>query len=227
LFKIYLMDPEFITYQQFNDIALANELAVLLEEHNISYLVEEEALTFDPSFAYNGNTRSFAVKIKSADFELANELLKENANESLGDVEKDYYLFAFTDDELTDVVTKADEWNAFDVQLARKLLAERGKAISDDELEAIEEKRIEELKVPEPPQTSWIIIGYIVAFFGGLFGIFIGWHLFTYKKTLPDGERVFDYNERDRKHGKRIFYISIVVLAICIIYRLIPVFTGD
>ncbi len=66
------------------------------------------------------------------------------------EIGKDYYLYSFTDDELMEVITKADEWSPFDVVLARKILAEKGKSISDEAIKAINEKRIEELKAPEP-----------------------------------------------------------------------------
>ncbi|MDB5091418.1 MAG: hypothetical protein JWR09_5412 [Mucilaginibacter sp.] len=222
------MDPEFITYQKFNDIALANELAELLEEHGINYRVEEDSLTFNPSFNLNDElSKEYAVKISAGDFEQVNELLKQDASEQIGDVEKDYYLFDFSDDELKDVVAKADEWNAFDVQLARKLLAERGHAISDAEIAKIEGKRIEELKATEPSQTWWIFVGYVFALAAGVLGFFIGWHLWTYKKTLPNGERVYQYSESDRRQGKIIFYLSFVALACAFAYRLLPPFLGN
>jgi hypothetical protein len=214
------MDPEFITYQKFNDMALAYELSELLEVHGINYRVEEDSLTFNPSFNLNDElSKEYAVKISAGDFEQVNELLKQDANEHIGDVEKDYYLFDFSDDELKDVVAKADEWNACDVQLARKLLADKGKAVSDDEIAAFEEKRIEELKVTEPSQTGWIVIGYIFSLLGGILGVFIGWYLKSSKKTLPNGERVYEYSERDRWHGTVIFYISIAALTLSVIYR--------
>jgi hypothetical protein len=213
------MEPEFITYQKFNDVALANQLADLLTEHNINNFIEEQDLVFNPAFSYS-DTKEYAVKVQPEDFERINDLLKQDASESIAEVEPDYYLLSFTNEELKDVVIKADEWSAFDVQLARKLLAERGHAVSDEEIEVIEEKRIEELRQPDKPQTSWIIVGYLAALLGGVFGIFIGWHLKSYKKTLPDGERVYEYSERDRWHGAIIFYLSIVLMILGILYRL-------
>ena len=214
------MEPEFITYQKFNDVALANHLSDLLTEHNISNYIEEEDMVFNPAFSYT-DTKEYVVKVQPEDFERINDLLKRDANENIAEVEPDYYLLSFTNEELKDVITKADEWNAFDVQLARKLLTERGNAISDDEIEKTEEKRIEDLKVPEPSQSTWVIMGYIIAigclampFFISVIGLFIGWHLFSHKKTLPNGEQVFAYNDMDRKHGKRIFYIGIAVFLI-------------
>ena len=220
----YPMESEFITYQRFNDIALANELASLLEEYHVKYFLEEEVQSFDPSFAYN-KTKGYVVKVRSTDFEQVNLLLNEDAKESLGQVEKDYYLFDFSNAELLDVVTKADEWNAFDVQLARKLLAEKGHAISDAEIDKIEKKRIEELKATEPSQTWWIFVGYVFALAAGVLGFFIGWHLWTYKKTLPNGERVYQYSESDRRQGMIIFYLSFVALAFAFAYRLLPAFS--
>jgi len=120
-----------------------------------------------------------------------------------------------------EVVTKADEWSPFDVVLARKILADRGKEISDESIEKIHEKRIEEMRKPDPPQTQWITLGYILAFLGGVLGIFIGWHIYTFKKTLPDGERVYGYTEHDRKQGKIIMWLSGVIFALAIIVRVV------
>jgi len=221
------MEPEFITYQKFDDLALANALAEQLDSHQIKYVIVEESFSFDPSFAMNNALKEYAVKIRSEDFEQANQLLKQDEEIEVTEIGKDYYLFTFTDDELMEVIARADEWSPFDFVLARKILAERSKAMTDDTIAAIEEQRIEELKVPEPPQTLWIIIGYIFAALGGVLGIFVGWHIANYKKTLPDGERVYEYSDSDRRHGKIIFYIAIVVTAIAVIYKVIPVFEDN
>lgn len=221
------MEPEFITYRKFNDAALANELAGLLDEHHIPYFIQEETSGFDPSLVMSNATVDYAVKIKSEDFEKVNQLQKDFEGKNIEGVEKDYYLFSFTDDELMEVLTKADEWSAFDVVLARKILTERGKNISDADLTAIHEKRIEELKEPETGQPTWIILGYILALMGGVLGLFIGWHLKTHKKTLPDGQKVYAYTEQDRWHGKVIFYLAIAGTIVGIIYKIWPAFKSD
>jgi hypothetical protein len=214
------MEPDFITYQRFNDIALANNLADILQRHNITYTIEEESLTFNPTFVLNNElANEYAVKIKSEDFEQVNQLLVEEETTNIDEVEADYYLFKFTNDELIDLITKADEWSAFDYLLAQKILTERGITINDKYLAELKEKRIEELKEPETPQTTWIVVGYMAAFLGGILGIFIGWHLLSSKKTLPNGEKVYDYNEHDRKHGRNIFYLSIIIFAIAVVIK--------
>jgi hypothetical protein len=222
------MEPEFITFQKFSDSELANNLAGLLAKHSIPYELEEDTQVFDPAFILNNPAlKDYAVKIRGGDFDRANQVLMQEESIDINEVEKDYYLFGFTDEELMEVLVKADEWSAFDNVLARKILTERGKAINEETITRLNEKRIAELRTAEPPQTSWIIIGYIAALAGGIFGIFIGWHLYTYKKTLPDGERVFDYSENDRSHGQRIFDLSIIIFVIALIYKLTLVLTAD
>jgi hypothetical protein len=220
------MEPEFITYQKFNDVELANELIAVLSENNIPYTMEEEAPVFDPSFSFKEIVTEYAVKINAGDFERVNQLLAESEKDNVNNADKDYYLFSFTNDELMEVITKADEWSAFDNQLARKIMADRGKSITDEQISRIKEERIEELKAPDAPQTSWIIIGYISAFLGGLIGIFIGWYLASYKKTLPDGQKVYGYTEHDRKQGQRIFFIGIVVFCIGIIMKVMAIYNS-
>ena len=39
------MEPEFITYQKFDDIVLAEELTDLLDENGIAYKVEERTIS--------------------------------------------------------------------------------------------------------------------------------------------------------------------------------------
>jgi hypothetical protein len=34
-------------------------------------------------------------------------------------VDKDYYLFAFSDSELIELIRKQDEWGSFDIELAK------------------------------------------------------------------------------------------------------------
>jgi len=221
------MTPNFITYQKFNDSALANDLAELLEEHQIPYFIQEETSGFDPSLVMSNAAVDYAIKVKSEDFEKVNQLRREYEAKNLDEIEKDYYLFSFTDDELMEVLNKADEWSIFDVVLARKILTERGKDISDADITAINEKRIEELKAPESGQSIWIIIGYICALMGGVLGLFIGWHLKSHKKTLPDGEKVYAYTEQDRWHGKVIFCVAILGTIVGVIYKLWPAFKSE
>jgi hypothetical protein len=107
-----------------------------------------------------------------------------------------------------------------DYQLAIKLLKERGAEMDEAAIAELNKQRLDELRKIEPPQTAWIIAGYIFAVLGGVFGIAIGWNLAHNKKTLPNGETVFNYSDSDRKHGQRIFYLAIAGLIFSVYSRI-------
>ena len=194
------MKPNLIVFKSFNDAALANELTALLEQHGIEHDIEEQELSFNPTFISNELSKDYVVRIRSEDFARVNQILNDNEIVNIEQVDKDYYLFDFSDTELIDVLAKADEWSSFDYQLARKILTDRGVTLNEQTLTNLSNKRIEELKTPEPAQSMWIFVGYLFAFMGGILGLFIGWHLSSYKKTLPNGEQIYGYSEGDRKH---------------------------
>ena len=73
---------------------------------------------------------------------------------------------------------------------------------------------------PENRINTWVIMGYLVSPFGGIFGIFIATFLINAKKTLPDGQIIYTFNERSRKHGKIILYMSSVILIGSILFFL-------
>jgi hypothetical protein len=215
------MKEEFITFERFNDQNSAKELGELIAEQNIEFLLEDNSLRFDPTFANNGFGKEYCIKLKKCDFEKANKILADKSENEIHDIDKEYYLLRFSDDELIDVISKSDEWNKFDISLAKKLLKEKGKEITPEEIEEIKRQRILELSKPEKDQKIYIILGYLAAFLGGFFGFFIGWHLLTFKKTLPNGSRIYAYSENDRKQGNQILIIGGIFLVFWIAIRIL------
>ncbi|MBL4745664.1 MAG: hypothetical protein JKY08_04790 [Flavobacteriaceae bacterium] len=131
------------------------------------------------------------------------------------------YLLQFTNEELYEILLKSDEWGDFDYSLAQKILIQRGKSIDHELLAALKKERIKDLSKPEENQKPWIIAGYIFAILGGFLGLIIGYSLMTSKKTLPDGQRINSYAEKDRKQGKYILIISACVFPIGLILKVI------
>ena len=215
------MKEEFLIFEKFNNQNLAINFGKLLEENKIEYLIENISVKFDPILSNNEFGKEFCVKLKKTDFEKADNILSEKSKTEKNEVQKDYYLFSFSDEQLIDVIVKSDEWNKFDVELARKLLNEKGKEITEQEIKEIKKQRIIELSKPEEGQNIYIIIGYICAILGGLLGLFIGWHLLTYKKTLPNGSQVYAYSENDRKQGNRIVILGGISMILWILYRIL------
>jgi hypothetical protein len=214
------MSVNFLTFQQFNDPALAENLVGLLIENKIAYQVQVEAVVANPLTAINHElTNVYLVRIDAGDFARVTQLLKERDSRDIDDVNKDYYLFDFTNDELTEILEKEDEWSSFDHELAKKILTERGVDVDIVKLTAISESRLNALRQPEKQQTTWRYLGYFFAIMGGALGVFIGWHLSFHKKTLPNGERIYAYSASDRKQGNLILYLAAFFFVLSIIFR--------
>lgn len=186
--------------------ALASDLELL----GFAPIIEDSRNYISSAFV-GASPEYFSVKLPPEEFLRAEAAMEEQAEKELAEVGEDHYLFSFTDGELLDVVYKPDEWNAFDRRLARRILTDRGVAFGTAEDETIREARLDVLAAPAPSQVTWVVVGYVLAVLGGVLGVFIGHHLATTKKTLPNGERVYTYRPEDRAHGMRIFFLGLVI----------------
>ncbi|QEE49726.1 DUF2007 domain-containing protein [Flavobacterium alkalisoli] len=204
------------TFKKFPDIIQAKELKEFLEQNGIESFVSDGKPSVDNSFG-GGIPVDYEVKIKAVDFERASLLVEERVKETLGDVDKDYYLFSFTNEELYDVLIKQDEWNEFDYLLARKLLTDRGKVIDEDLLNSLKKQRIADFTKPQPHEKTWIFAGYVFVLMGGFLGILIGYMLWESKTTLPDRRVIYTYSQKSRSHGLIIFCLGIFLSAIYIL----------
>jgi len=213
------MTEQYITFEKFSEKVEALKLAKVFSENNIDYLIEEHILDFDPLFSRNKLNDEFRIKIRKTNFEKASSLINDTPLDEKP-FSEEYYLFNFTDQELTDVISKRDEWSKFDFNLAQSILKTRGKELKQEEITLLKKQRIEDLAKPEEYNKAWVYIGYFSSLFGGLAGILIGWHLLNYKKKLPDGNHVYGYPEKDRRHGSRIVIIGAIIFLIVIIGKI-------
>lgn len=206
------MTDNFITFKRFNDSGLAMEISELLKAESILYRIEENKQFFDAAFANNASIVDISLKLMSKDFSAAQKVIGKYYEQIIDTVEKDYYLFEFTDQELLDIISKPDEWGEFDYQLALKLLSDRGKEIKPEIVDLLAEQRTKELSAQTSTSKYLIYRGYFSAIFGGIFAIFFGYDLAYSKKTLPNGEQIFTYKDEERNHGQRIIVIGITSL---------------
>lgn len=215
------MQEEYSIFKKYPTLEQAAELKELLDKEGIEAVLGDNIPPVDVTFSGTTLQHEFEVRIKPSDFVIAENLLEQKAEDLIDQVDKDYYLFNFTDEELYEILLKSDEWNEFDYTLAQKILSQRGKPIDKALLNSLKNERLKQLAQPEENQRAWIILGYVFAFLGGLLGIVIGYFLWTAKKTLPNGKKVYSYSEKDRKQGKYIFIIAMFIFPIALILRAI------
>jgi len=194
------MNNEFLPFKTFPDRETAENFADVLLQKNIAYQIEEDSLVFDPSYANNPLNKDYFLKIRQRDFPAANQAYENYFAALLDNVQEDYYLFSFSDEELKDILAKPDEWGPFDYLLAQKILSQRGITITSEERKILKERRYKELAKPENEEPSNILGYYLVSFLFFPIGIIIGWTWSYSKRSLPDGERIYAYSSEVRRH---------------------------
>lgn len=210
------MSETTFTFRSLQNEAEAAELVNLLLSGGIAAQLESAGGTIDTSFL-----TTFKVQIDPASATRAENLLIQNNEEAILVLPADYYLYAFSRQELLDVVAQAHEWNALDVMLAEKLLLEQGVVLSEKEVSVLRDEWIDELSRPEKPPTLMITIGYTCSLLGGVLGIIIGRNLMYHKKNLPNGKKIYAYSDLHRHHGKNIAIIGTTISTFIIFMRII------
>lgn len=214
------MQEDYAVFRSFTDADLAQEIAKKLAEQNVSFQLENTSSPIDPLIIGSGLDADVRLKVRVQDFEKAQRILEDYYHRQLDTIDDDYYLFAFADDELIDVVSKPDEWGELDYLLAQKILSGRGIPIESQTLVSLKQERLQTIAKPEAVERSWIFLGYFIAVVFSPVGIFFGSTLLTLKKTLPNGQRVYSYSEGTRKHGRVILAIASVLTSLWIVLRI-------
>ena len=209
--------PEYSVFKTFYAEEEAIDLLNLLNEKGINGIVEKSKILADKIFVGDITQGEIFVKLKEEDFDKANTALNEYISNNLDTISSDYYLHSFTNEELNEIIQKPDEWSNQDVIIARKLLAQRGHALTDTEIKEKATSRLQELMQPESEKPGRVVLGYLFAIVLPIYGLFYGLMMHTAKKLLPNGQRVYAYNKETRSHGLIITAIGATITGLAII----------
>lgn len=203
-------------YKLYYNREQAEAVGAVLGEAGIAYEIITTRKPFDPSYAFNNVDPDVNLMLRAEDFSTANEVLKAYYASQAETVDQQYYLFQFTDNELLDIIRKQDEWGAFDVVLAKRILNDRGIPITEEADAISNSVRIKELAQPERAPLWMLVAGYLLAFVGG-FGGFVMGRLLSASKVLPNGQRVSVYTRLAYAHGRVIMVIGGVLFTIYVL----------
>ena len=212
---------EFHKYQAFPSAEAAQPFLRLLRQHSVPFEAELDTgePVFNPAMTFGNTYSTYVVKLHGADFEWVRRL-EEDANRHLLDsLSPDHYLFGFSDVELFDLLANPAEWSNLDVILAGQLLRQRGRDVSPDAIRLLRQHRVAVDVQPERSNNGRILWGYGLALLGGVVAIFMGWELYSHKKTLHDGRQVLAHSAQDRVHGMRIMALGVVSLLFWVVVR--------
>lgn len=215
-----MSDPEYTTFKIYKNLEQAEEVAITLKKSGIDCALADNSPTVDITFANNPLQNEIQLLVRNDQLEEAAAALRASNDVSLEEVDPSHYLFEFSDKELLQILKKPENWGSFDQQLAPKILADRGVQVDVEAIEAERQERIQEMAKPEERQTMWIAVGYALAILGGIMGSAIGFYLWKTTKSLPNGQKVPAFHQKDRDQGFNIFVLSLVVIAIATIYEI-------
>lgn len=210
-----------VTIQSFSAPEDALEWVNLLKAHDIPYHWEEDLPGFDHSFAFNKSSiiYNYLLRVPHTHVQKAREVLSEIAADRVSQYDKDHYLYGFELEELYEVLERPDEWSPEDYILAQKILEERGRPMSQQDIETLYKARIDEIRRPRRMDKNWIVVAYVGAVMGiflGIFGlaaIMLAWSM-LFKKTDPTGQKFYTYDLETRTHAKRILIIALVAFTV-------------
>ena len=213
-------------FRTFKDAPAAEDLVAWLRLQDIDAELSNTSAYFDPSFAHSILSREWTVLIPAKDFTEATAALQHYYEQRLNAVPCDYYLYSFSNDELEAILARPDEWGDLDYALAREILDSRGLRYSDEQLASLRTARYEELSRPETERSGIVVLwGYVLSAIAGLIGSLVGWYLMHGRKTLPDGKTVPRYAAAATTHGRRIFWLGILVTLIYTALRMYYTYT--
>lgn len=206
-----------ITLRKFNTIEEASSAIELLEKNKIGYSLNKNSASEEIIFAGNTLGAELCLNVKQEDYETARDLLKGLTELNIGDLDQDYYLFSFSDAELSEILQKPDEWSYNDYLWAQEILKQRGKEVNPATLESWKKKRLEFLAQPTQISSQYQITSYFFCLLGGLIGILMGTTIIKSRKILPNGQKVFTYDDESRVKGQNIQKVGAVSLILWII----------
>lgn len=210
-----------ITLQKFNTYIEATGVIELLEKNNIAYSVEKKEATEEFVFAGNTLDEELHIMVKPEDYEAAQKVMEELTEVNIEKLDKDYYLFDFSDNELFEILEKPDEWSLNDYHWALEILKQRGAQVDKSKLDRMKKERLEFLSKPEKVNGGYLSKAYFFCVLGGIVGFFMGKHLYAFRKILPNGQKVFAFDDESRQKGKRIELLGLLIFLMYIVLFII------
>ncbi len=210
-------NDSFTVYKEFTYSEPADILMGLLKDEGIEYRIRNEA-EVEQEVILGPETHSIIILLKPEDHLRVDDLIEKRANSELENIDKDYFIFSFDNEELREVVIKSHEWTPLDVALAIKLLKERGETVAPEEIKKERALAVEESSKPESIGKPILALLYILALFTSFISIIAGILYMTSRKTNSAGDRVPKYDKSTRQHGLYLVLLSLIssVIMICL-----------
>ena len=203
------MPDNLVLLCDYTDDLEAGRDADRLEASGIPCVVEHEHETFNPAFTLKSSFGAIHLLVSEEAVSQARTLL------SLDDIGGDddavaCFIADLSDEELVDIVTRSDEWNAETVRAADGLLQKRGRSPVESEKEALRAEWIREKRTPQRGDPVWMVVAALTALGGGWVGFLIGLGYRHLKLRDATGAQYYVYDHATRWWGGVFMFVGAI-----------------
>jgi hypothetical protein len=222
---------DYAVYQRFNRVEDMRAVVAELQENNILVRTsgEEAGEWREATIIGSPLQPKFWIEIPAVQFEKANYVLQEAAEENISDEDLDAHPFAdYSREDLEGVLFEETEWDAEAVVIARRLLLRQG---YDVDLKDIRQKSRERLAQEYEPRSGTLWVIALFTLYGGFSGmalwivsILISLGVLLYylagSRRDPKGVKHWAYDEPTRRLGQ----VAVGVVVLCLAFGLVNLF---
>jgi hypothetical protein len=188
-------------------------IVTVLQAHAIPFEIQTHRNDFVPNFTFERPVDAVKLMVSEADFEKANALLIDFG--LLEDVSTDdgyrEMLGGLDVEDLMEIAVNYREYPIDQVEMAKKLLAERGIALPKEKIEqeraAMRSAQHKPIQIKLFGMILWILFSFIGAPIGTVFSIVV----LTLKGKDIDGKAYPIYDERAKRIAKVLLVISLSI----------------
>lgn len=166
---------EFKEFTRFPDIETAKAYTLLLEEHNIPFVLDDTSLRFKLVSTDNPYDNQLILKIREEDKSKAENLFDNKMDSEANDISPEHYLNTFDDIGIVDIIANQNEWSKTEVNIALNIAKERNIDLSPDNLgkakniETASKKETSLPKLSKSRTVSWLYTFGIFSILNSLF----------------------------------------------------------
>lgn len=207
-------------YSNFYTLEAVRSAMQRLQEAGIPYRLQKQRLLIDKAIIGDPARPDYALWVPRRDLQRAESLYHPATDPVVAahTLPPDHFLHQFSDEELVEVLAKADTWNPDTVRQALLLLQQRGRSVSDEDLAILENRRSRELAAGRPATLPYLLGAYLCATIGSFLGLLIcpvlaaamGWSYYRLKDRGPQGKQHFRYNRSTRLQGLLLIALAVI-----------------
>ncbi len=142
---------ELVVFKRTYEKEFAENIRVVLEEHNIEYKIKFAQNNIESTFGMQNSTQ-YEFYINKDSYHEASGLIA-NLEEQL---EEDIDLNSYSDEDIRDIILNQYEWHENFIKEAKLIAVKRNIPINEKEIEEVIQKKLAKVRIGESPTTPQI-----------------------------------------------------------------------